>query len=134
MNNYPFILIFDIDNLSYSEENYELLKNGRYISASINTSADLKFSIGLGSYRIGQLYEYTTEDNNFLGLILKMIDSEKNKLPPGSIRFVKLVAASNFLYGQLQSEILSNSPFKIPNFINMLKNIKTKVDLSLPIK
>jgi hypothetical protein len=124
--------IFNINNLSYSENNYELLQNGRYISASISTSADLNFSIGLGSYRIGQLYKDATEANNFLGLIIKMIDSEKNKLTSG-MRLTELRAASNFLNNQLNSENLSNTPFRIPTFVNMLKNVKTKVDLSLSL-
>ena len=124
--------IFNINNLSYSENNYELLQNGRYISASITTNADLNFSIGLGSYKIGQLYKDSTEANNFLGLIIKMIDSEKINLPPG-MRLTELTNASNFLNNKLQSDILSNTPFMVPNFINMLKNVKTKVDLSLSL-
>jgi hypothetical protein len=124
--------IFNINNLSYSENNYELLQNGRYISASISTSADLNFSIGLGSYRIGQLYKDATEADNFLGLIIKMINSEKNNLPSG-MRLTELNAAATFLNNQLNSEKISNAPFRIPNFINMLKNVKTKVDLSLSL-
>jgi hypothetical protein len=122
--------IFNINNLSYSENNYELLQNGRYISASISTNADLSFSIGLGSYRIGQLYKDSTEANNFLGLIIKMINSEKTNLSSG-MRLNELNAAYNFLNNKLNSDNLSKTPFRVPNFINMLKNVKTKVDLSL---
>lgn len=121
-----------INNLSYSENNYELLQKGRYISASISTNADINFEIGLGSYKIGQLFKDTAGDDNFLGLIIKMINSEKNNTPPG-IRLRELTEALNFLNGQINSEKLSDIPYRKPNFVNILKNIKTKVDLSLSL-
>lgn len=130
--NYGSDTLFSINNLSYSESNYELLKNGRYISASITTTADIDFSIGLGSYQIGQLAKDAQASNNLLGLIIKMITSEKNTLQPGT-RFRELENCLNFINKLLDSENNSTIPFKMPNFITMLKNVKTKVDLSLSL-
>ena len=123
---------FSINNLSYSENNYELLQNGRYISASITTNADINFEIGLGSYKIGQLVN-ATEDGSFFGLLIKMISSEKNKTISGTMRFNELLIAENFFNDQINSETLSNTPYKIPSLVNILKNVKTKVDLSLSL-
>ena len=124
--------LFNINNLSYTEENYELLQNGRYISASIDNKATIDFSIGLGSYQIGQLDKGAEASSNFLGLIIKMITSEKNTLTSG-IRFRELEKSLNFINNLLNSENNSNIPFRAPNFITMLKNVKTKVDLSLSL-
>ena len=124
--------LFNINNLSYTEENYELLQNGRYISASIDNKATIDFSIGLGSYQIGQLVKGAEASSNFLGLIIKMITSEKNTLTSG-IRFRELEKSLNFINNLLNSENNSNIPFRAPNFITMLKNVKTKVDLSLSL-
>ena len=124
--------LFNINNLSYTEENYELLQNGRYISASIDNKATIDFSIGLGSYQIGQLVKGAEASSNFLGLIIKMITSEKNTLTSG-IRFRELEKSLNFINNLLNSENKSNIPFRAPNFITMLKNVKTKVDLSLSL-
>jgi hypothetical protein len=124
--------LFNINNLSYTEKDYELLQNGRYISASIDNNTTIDFSIGLGSYQIGQLVKGAEASSNFLGLIIKMITSEKNTLTTG-IRFRELEKCLNFINNLLNSENNSNIPFKAPNFINMLKNVKTKVDLSLSL-
>lgn len=130
--NYGSETLFNINNLSYSENNYELLKNGRYISASIDTTANIDFSIGLGSYQIGQLAKDAQSSNNLLGLIIKMITLEKNTLQSGT-RFKELENCLNFINKLLDSENNSTTPFKMPNFITMLKNVKTKVDLSLSL-
>jgi hypothetical protein len=61
-----------------------------------------------------------------------MINSEKNTLGSG-IRFRELETALNFINNSLQNEYIGGAPFKIPNFINMLKNIKNKVDLGLEL-
>ena len=124
--------LFDINNLSYSENNYELLQNGRYISASIDTTANINFNIGLGSYQIGQLAKDAEASNNLLGLIVKMITTEKNTLQPGT-RFRELEKCLNLINNLLDIEKKSSTAFKIPNFITMLKNVKTKVDLSLSL-
>jgi hypothetical protein len=128
--NYGSETLFNINNLSYSENNYELLKNGRYISISIDTTANIDFNIGLGSYQIGQLAKDAEASSNLLGLIIKMITSEKNTSQTG-IRFRELEVCLNFINKLLDSENESITPFKIPSFITMLKNVKTKVDLSL---
>ena len=61
-----------------------------------------------------------------------MITSEKNTLTSG-IRFRELEKSLNFINNLLNSENNSNIPFRAPNFITMLKNVKTKVDLSLSL-
>jgi hypothetical protein len=126
--------IFNINNLSYSENNYELLQGGRFISLSIGLSTAIQLKLMLGTYRIGQLFKDAAAApeiaDNFLGLISKMIISEKNTLQSGQ-RFRELSKALNYLNGLINSEYLNVTPFKIPNFVNMLKNVKNDVDLSL---
>jgi len=48
--------LFDINNLSYRENNFELLQNGQFIETSITATSDIEFRVGLGSFRIGQLF------------------------------------------------------------------------------
>lgn len=124
--------LFNLNNLSYSEKNYELLQNGRYISFGIDTTANINLSIGLGSYQLGQLVKDADSANNFLGLVMKMINTEKNTLPAGP-RLRELTSALAFLNDQLNEENIGIAPFRIPNFITMLKNVKNKVDLSLSL-
>ena len=75
--------------LSYEDNNFELLKNGDYISLTLNSKLELSVVLDLGTYKLGDFLAESTV--GLSELIKKCVQSELVKLDPTkTVRFNEL--------------------------------------------
>ena len=115
--------IIEINNLSYEEQDFEILKNEKYIALKLESNLDLSLDIKLGVYQAGDM----TYGCNLTTLLSKAITSELNNLNKLNVISSKTAARINQLNKIFV--ILTTNP--ISYFV--LNNINIPIDLSIKL-
>lgn len=116
----------EINNISYEENNFEILKDGKYISLQLNSNSALSLVLDLGTYTGGNF----SEKCNLPYLLSKAIINQIQNLPPSNNSNRFYLFARRYQLNNILNFITSKTN---PINVLLLNNITIPINLSIKL-